>query len=164
MIPIISLENYFLSQSCDIRNVASASGLPCSSAFSFVLGYLRRYLAYSFLYSLSLLYFDLTLPSARPDIQHISFTIVGEWVPVEVMEASSKMRNRQRTASQKCCLYSIIALVLILIILVIAIPVAVLLPKKNHVVEYTGPGVSTSVIVPLYIYPGDGSWDPLYEA
>lgn len=80
------------------------------------------------------------------------------------METPSKMLRRQRTASQKCCLYSIIALVLIVIVLVIAIPVAVLLPKKNHVVEYTSPGVSTSVIVPLYIYPGDNAWDPLYEA
>lgn len=80
------------------------------------------------------------------------------------MEAPSKMVKRKRTASQKCCLYSIVALVLILIILVIAIPLAVLLPKKDHVVEYTGPGVSTSIIVPLYMYPGDNAWNPLYEA
>ncbi|QDS69384.1 hypothetical protein FKW77_004551 [Venturia effusa] len=80
------------------------------------------------------------------------------------MDAPSKILKRQRTASQKCCLYSIIALVLIVIVLVIAIPLAVLLPKKKHVVRYDGPGESTSVIVPLYIYPGDGAWDPLYEA
>lgn len=80
------------------------------------------------------------------------------------MDAPSKLLKRKRTASQKCCLYSSIALILIVVILIIAIPVAVLLPKKNQVVEYTGPGVSTSVIVPLYIYPGKNAWDPLYNA
>lgn len=86
---------------------------------------------------------------------------MGKWI--EIME-SPKSQKRQRTASQKCCLYSIIALVLLVVVLAIAIPVAVLLPKKTDVVEYTGPGVSTSIIVPLYVYPGNGAWDPLYKA
>lgn len=80
------------------------------------------------------------------------------------MEPPLKRLNRQST-SRKCCIYSIIALILTVLILVIAIPLAVLLRKKNeNVVAYTGPGVSTSLIVPLYIYPGDGAWDPLYQA
>ncbi|KAE9968422.1 hypothetical protein BLS_005870 [Venturia inaequalis] len=80
------------------------------------------------------------------------------------MESPTKLEKRKRTASQKCCLFSSIALVLIVITLAIAIPLAILLPKGNRVVKYTGPGASTSIIVPLYIYPGAHDWDPLYEA
>ncbi|TID23291.1 putative spherulin 4-like cell surface protein [Venturia nashicola] len=87
---------------------------------------------------------------------------MGEWI--EVMDSPTKNHRRQRTASQKCCLYSAITLAILIIVLVVAIPLALLLPKKNHVVKYTGPGVSTSIIVPLYTYPGNGAWNPLYEA
>ncbi|RDL38735.1 uncharacterized protein BP5553_03075 [Venustampulla echinocandica] len=42
-------------------------------------------------------------------------------------------------------------------IIVIVVPVAVMFGRKKHIQK-------SSVLVPLYVYPDPGAWDPLYDA
>ncbi|EFX04914.1 spherulin 4-like cell surface [Grosmannia clavigera kw1407] len=58
-------------------------------------------------------------------------------------------------------LWILLAIIAIIIIIVIVVPLAVLLPRNNRHHKH----LSTSVLLPLYIYPTNSStWSPLYEA
>ena len=48
--------------------------------------------------------------------------------------------------------------IIIAVILAIIIPVAVVFSRRKH-----SKGLASTVLVPLYIYPDTGAWDPLYE-
>jgi hypothetical protein len=54
---------------------------------------------------------------------------------------------------------SIISVVIFLAILALIISLAVILPKRTKLPK----GLASTVLVPLYIYPLDGAWEPLYE-
>ena len=53
----------------------------------------------------------------------------------------------------------ILAAVVIVVLLLIIIPLAVVLPKRK---KSTHP--ICSILLPLYIYPADGAWDPIFQA
>ncbi|KAH0537521.1 hypothetical protein FGG08_005696 [Glutinoglossum americanum] len=69
------------------------------------------------------------------------------------MEAIKSVRHRTRRFK----LFSIAA-VLAFTILAAAIPLAVVFTKRNH---QTTP--KPTVLVPLYVYPAPGAWDPLHQ-
>jgi flagellar basal body-associated protein FliL len=73
------------------------------------------------------------------------------------MEAPARILHRHKTKRSRRSLF-IIAIIVIVVILAIVIPLAVVLPRKNR-----SHGETSTVIVPLYIYPDVGAWDPLYE-
>jgi hypothetical protein len=54
----------------------------------------------------------------------------------------------------------LLAIAITIIVVAIVVPLAVILPKRKH-----HNGETTTVIVPLYIYPNvTTAWDPLYNA
>ena len=53
----------------------------------------------------------------------------------------------------------LIAAALTILILIVVIPLAVVLPRRARDM-----GPKSSVIVPLYVYPSPGAWDPLHQA
>jgi len=50
-------------------------------------------------------------------------------------------------------------LVALVVLLAIIIPLAVILPRQK-----ASAGLRSTILVPLYIYPGPGAWDALYDA
>jgi len=54
----------------------------------------------------------------------------------------------------------IAAIVVLAVIVAIVIPVGIIVSKKKPNVK----GIASTIIVPLYIYPGPNAWDPLYNA
>jgi hypothetical protein len=54
---------------------------------------------------------------------------------------------------------SIISVVIFLAILALIISLAVILPRRTKLPT----SFASTVLVPLYIYPIDGAWEPLYE-
>ncbi|KAG9234923.1 Spherulation-specific family 4 [Amylocarpus encephaloides] len=70
---------------------------------------------------------------------------------------SSSRVFRGRSKRFKC--WSIISVVLLVIILAVVIPIAVIFSRRSSTVK----GIKSTVLVPLYIYPSPGAWDPLYK-
>ncbi|PIA89516.1 Spherulin-4 [Cercospora beticola] len=66
-------------------------------------------------------------------------------------------RQRKRSKALWCCLIAVILAILILII----VPTAVVLSRKNR--KYPD-GLPAKVLLPLYEFPEDSAWDPLYSA
>lgn len=50
------------------------------------------------------------------------------------------------------------AIAVVVVLVVVIVPCAVILPKRNR------GALRSNVLVPLYIYPVPGAWDPLYDA
>ena len=73
------------------------------------------------------------------------------------MEAPRSALHRQKRRSRLT--WMIIAIVVLVVLIVVIVPTAVILGGKHH-----SNGLSSSVMVPLYIYPLAGAWDPLYNA
>jgi hypothetical protein len=73
------------------------------------------------------------------------------------MEAPLRTLRRKQSKRSKCL--TIAGVILFLVILAIVIPLAVILPRKKQ-----SKGLKSTAIIPLYIYPEAGAWDPLYEA
>lgn len=53
----------------------------------------------------------------------------------------------------------VLAVIGLIIVLAIVIPVAVVISNRH-----SSKGLVSSVLVPLYIYPSQGAWDPLFNA
>ena len=53
----------------------------------------------------------------------------------------------------------LIAVAVAILTLIVVIPLAVVLSRRAR-----GMGPKSSVIVPLYVYPSPGAWDPLHQA
>nr|OQO24450.1 hypothetical protein B0A51_10169 [Rachicladosporium sp. CCFEE 5018] len=73
------------------------------------------------------------------------------------MEAPRRNLNRQRQRSRKT--WVIVAAVLLVVILAVVIPVAVVISRRHH-----STGLPSEILLPLYIYPLAGAWEPLYNA
>jgi flagellar basal body-associated protein FliL len=56
-----------------------------------------------------------------------------------------------------------IALGILLVVLAIAIPVGFVLSRRSAS-KTVKPQLKATVLVPLYIYPSPGAWDPLFSA
>ncbi|KAL2074258.1 hypothetical protein VTL71DRAFT_8036 [Oculimacula yallundae] len=54
----------------------------------------------------------------------------------------------------------ILSLVLLVVITAIVVPIAVMFGRKKN----NGGAPKSTVLVPLYVYPNPGAWDPLFEA
>ena len=48
---------------------------------------------------------------------------------------------------------------IVIIAIAVAVPVAILHSHKTPIT-----GITSNVLVPLYIYPAPGAWDPLFSA
>jgi predicted neutral ceramidase superfamily lipid hydrolase len=72
-------------------------------------------------------------------------------------------RNAKRfkgfTNTKRIKYISIISVVVFLAILALIILLAVILPRRIKLPK----SFASTVLVPLYIYPIDGAWEPLYE-
>jgi len=72
------------------------------------------------------------------------------------MEANNRIYARGRRS--KKFRYITIGVVIFIVLLIVIIPIAVLVPKSRST-----KGLTSNIILPLYIYPLNGAWDPLYE-
>jgi hypothetical protein len=52
-----------------------------------------------------------------------------------------------------------IIVLIVVIVIAVVVPLAVVLPRKSAATK----GLKSIVLVPLYIYPASGAWDPLYD-
>ncbi|KAH7395888.1 cell surface spherulin 4-like protein [Cadophora sp. MPI-SDFR-AT-0126] len=77
------------------------------------------------------------------------------------LEYETSKRPRRRNCKSKFCgvpLWILSILLFAVVIIAIVVPVAVMFGKKKN-------GAPRSdVLVPLYVYPNPGAWDPLFEA
>ncbi|KAK3045987.1 hypothetical protein LTR09_012486 [Extremus antarcticus] len=73
------------------------------------------------------------------------------------MEAPGELLKRAKRRHKRCCI-STAVLAAIVVVLIIAIPCAVLLPKQKK------PMHPATILLPLYIYPSSGRWEPLSAA
>lgn len=73
------------------------------------------------------------------------------------MEAPSRLLHRQSRRS-RCCYLSIISAAVIVALLVLIVPLATILPNRRR-----SHGLPSSILLPLYIYPVPGAWDPLFK-
>ena len=88
---------------------------------------------------------DLRLAACRP--QHFA-----------TMKGNDAITSRVLRRKSKRFWYFSLAIVLLLILAVI-IPVAFVFSQRRH-----PKGLKSTVLVPLYIYPVPGAWEPLHEA
>jgi len=75
-------------------------------------------------------------------------------------EYENSKRPQRRNCKSKFCGVPlwIISILLLVVVIVIVVPIAVMFGKKKN-------GAPRSdVLVPLYVYPSPGAWDPLFEA
>lgn len=68
-----------------------------------------------------------------------------------------KSANHTDSKPSKGKRWTISIIVTLVLLIVIIVPLAVLLPQRNH-----NKPQQANVIVPLYIYPDPGAYDPLY--
>ena len=73
------------------------------------------------------------------------------------MEAPDRILRRSSRRS-KWCITAVVVVVLVVVAAVVA-GVAVALSNKKE-----SRGLLTTILVPLYIYPDPGAWDPLLKA
>jgi flagellar basal body-associated protein FliL len=73
------------------------------------------------------------------------------------MEAPRRAANRQKQRSRR--FWIIIAIIVLVVLVVVIVPTAVILSGRHK-----STGLASSVILPLYIYPLDNNWKPLYDA
>jgi flagellar basal body-associated protein FliL len=73
------------------------------------------------------------------------------------MEAPRRAANRQKQRSRR--FWIIVAIVVLVVLVVIIVPTAVILSGRHK-----STGLASSVLLPLYIYPVNRSWQPLYDA
>lgn len=67
----------------------------------------------------------------------------------------------RRNCKAKLCGVPIwlISILLLIVVVVIVVPIAVMFGRKKN-----GAAPRSEVLVPLYVYPSEGAWDPLFEA
>ncbi|KAL5327305.1 hypothetical protein ACEPPN_004999 [Leptodophora sp. 'Broadleaf-Isolate-01'] len=75
------------------------------------------------------------------------------------LEYENSKRPRRSCKSKICGVpLWILSILLLVVVIVIVVPIAVMFGKKKN-------GAPRSdVLVPLYVYPNPGAWDPLFEA
>ncbi|KAM0719794.1 hypothetical protein Q7P37_003928 [Cladosporium fusiforme] len=73
------------------------------------------------------------------------------------MEAPRRAANRQKQRSRR--FWIILSVVVLVVLIVVIVPTAVILSGRQR-----SKGLASSVILPLYIYPLDDAWQPLYNA
>ena len=73
------------------------------------------------------------------------------------MEAPRRAANRQKQRSRR--FWIIIAIIVLVVLIAVIVPTAVILSGRHK-----STGLASSVLLPLYIYPVNGSWVPLYDA
>jgi Spherulation-specific family 4 len=73
------------------------------------------------------------------------------------MERPDRILRRSKRRS-KCCITGVVA-VLTVVVVAVVVAAAVTMTRKNHARD-----LDTTLLVPLYIYPDPGSWDPLFES
>lgn len=73
------------------------------------------------------------------------------------MEAPDKVLRRSSRRSKWCITIS--SIVIAAVLLAIIVPVAVIFSQKRQPRDFV-----TTVLVPLYIYPDPGAWEPLFDA
>jgi hypothetical protein len=73
------------------------------------------------------------------------------------MEAPRRAANRQKQRSRR--FWIIVAIAVLVVLIVIIVPTAVILSGRQ-----SSKGLASSIILPLYIYPMQNSWEPLYNA
>ena len=73
-----------------------------------------------------------------------------------LMEALKRSINRKTRRSRRCIYISVAAV--FLGIIAIVTPVALVFSRFDH-----SRGISSTVLVPLYVYPNPGAWKPLYD-
>lgn len=73
------------------------------------------------------------------------------------MEAPRRAANRQKQRSRRFWL--IVAVVVFVVLIVVIVPTAVILSGRH-----SSKGLASSLILPLYIYPVNDAWQPLWNA
>lgn len=73
------------------------------------------------------------------------------------MEAPDRVLRRSSRRS-RCCITVAVSMAVVAV-LVIVIAVAVVFTQRRHPRD-----LATTILVPLYMYPNPGVWDPLFEA
>lgn len=73
------------------------------------------------------------------------------------MEAPDRVLRRSSRRSRWCI--TVAVSMVVVAVLVVVITVAVVFSTRRHPRD-----VATNVLVPLYIYPDPGAWDPLFNA
>jgi hypothetical protein len=73
------------------------------------------------------------------------------------MEAPAQVLRRSSKRSKFCITISVAVVVAVLVAIVV--PVAVTLSQRRQPRD-----LSTTVLVPLYLYPDPGAWEPLFDA
>jgi len=73
------------------------------------------------------------------------------------MEAPRRAANRQKQRSRR--FWIIVAVAVLVVIIVIVVPIAVIFSGRHK-----STGLASSILLPLYIYPLDDAWAPLYDA
>jgi flagellar basal body-associated protein FliL len=74
------------------------------------------------------------------------------------MEAPRHAKHRETRRSRRN--WWILAIVALVVLIVVIVPTAVVLTDKKH----QSNGLRSSVLLPLYVYPLAGAWQPLYNA
>ena len=69
-------------------------------------------------------------------------------------------RQSRRSCKSKICGVPlwILSIVLLVVVTAIVVPIAVMFGRKKNNTP------RSDVLVPLYVYPSPGAWDPLFEA
>jgi hypothetical protein len=73
------------------------------------------------------------------------------------MEAPAQVLRRSSKRSRFCITISVAVVVAVLVAIVV--PVAVTLSQRRQPRD-----LSTTILVPLYLYPDPGAWEPLFDA
>lgn len=73
------------------------------------------------------------------------------------MESPQQLLGRAQLRRKRCTVGGAL-LALVVLVLTIVVPCVVLLRDR------VAPVQPVSVLLPLYIYPTDGAWDPLFTA
>ncbi|QDS78007.1 hypothetical protein FKW77_002509 [Venturia effusa] len=71
----------------------------------------------------------------------------------------SRCISRRNSSQFKRLLIALVALVILVLLLAIIIPLALIFPPKS-----ASQTLKSNVLVPLYIYPTNNAWAPLYDA
>jgi hypothetical protein len=111
-----------------------------------------------------------TFLNSIPPVWHCSITAIKsqrwffqhENLPTETRNTHKAMRYQRLKAncSSKflAFLKYILSTLAAVVAIVIVVPLAIMFGRKR------GPPPRSSVLIPLYIYPAPGTWDPLFAA
>lgn len=67
---------------------------------------------------------------------------------------------KRRVSYRRPWIWRVGIVVVIIVLVAVIVPIAVVMSRKHN--SYGTP--SSTVLVPLYVYPEQGAWDPLYNA